>query len=233
MIKKKASFLVTVIVIISLSVFILILRNQFLKPDLKTNVDTSKKPTNNLFTINPTQISKAKSSDTTFPHDLLSGFNISIPNSWVISKVKQFGEKDNVGFTSIYFNQLPDQGSMAFRIFKNGIFFDLIFDLIYDDAPTCSNDLPYMDIGKGWYRMGNNNNYFYTKNVLFNGSPIGETQKYKVCIFSGTKFLSPPAKEISPGDGVIILENVKVYGNPSMDIIYEVDDILRSITGIK
>ena len=103
--------------------------------------------------------------------------------------VKQFQpikKNDTFSFASEYASYgLPNENSMAVRIFKNGNFFDLIFDLIFDDSPNCSNEFITNDIGNKWYRITDNKgNNFYSRSVMFNSSMIGSTKKYKVCIMS-------------------------------------------------
>lgn len=188
--------------------------------------------TNQKSIVLPTPISKPLSQTKTFPHELLPGFNITIPSSWVITGVKQFGEKDAIGFASNYFPSLPVENAMAFRIFKNGTFFNLIFDLIYDGSNSCSDNLSYLDIGNGWYQIKNANSYYYSKDVIFNGMKAGgeDPHRYKLCTLSGVIISDKPSKLISPyGDGAIMLENIRVYGNPNQEVLDEINQIVRSI----
>jgi hypothetical protein len=232
--KSKLSSLTIGVVIIGISLIVFVAKDVFKKPQTALILPTvspsaaSQKPV-----VVATPISKPLSQTKTFPHELLPGFNITIPSSWVISSVKQFGGKDTIGFSSNYFPSLPVENAMAFRIFKNGTFFDLIFDLIFDDSGSnCSNSVEATDIGGGWFAVSDDQKYIYTKNVEFNSKNIYESNSktYRTCIVgSGILTSIKPTNKVAPYGGAIILEHIKVYGPTNQDILNEINTIVRSI----
>lgn len=231
MAKFKTSPVILLVAIVGISLISFFCKSIFDQP--KVDIVLSK-PTQEAIIQNVTRlatpISNPLSQTKTFPHELLPGFNITIPNSWYISGIKQFGEKDTIGFSSTYFGNLPNENSMAVRVFKDGTFFDLIFDLIFDDQNSCSNNLHYVDIGKGWYQIKDKGRIYYTKNLTFNDSPIGLNEKFKVCTMSGITLNNKPHIKVSPySEGAILLENIRIYGNPNQDILNEINSIINSI----
>ena len=230
----KISRITLAIIIICLPLIIFFAKDGFNNPKNNKAVPTSTPEvvSKNQITLN-TPVSKPLSQTKTFPHELLPGFYITIPSSWVITGVKQFGEKDTIGFASNYFPSLPVENAMAFRIFKNGTFFDLIFDLVFDDSGSkCSDNIVTTDIGGGWYAVSDDQKYVYTKNVEFNSKNIYESNSkaYKTCIIgSGVLTSIKPSDKVAPYGGAIMLENINVYGPTNQDILNEINAIVRSI----
>lgn len=230
--KIKISPVTLIVVVVCTPLIIIFAKDIFKSPELDVILPTTiPEVVVNKPTVIPQPISKPLSQDKDFPHELLPNFDITIPNSWYISGIKQFGEEDKVGFASNYFDfGLKNHNSMAVRVFKNGIFFNLIFDLVYDDQMVCSDNFVATDIGDKWYRIVGENKTFYSRNVYFNSTQQGSDKKYKVCTMHGLGLSQKPLQLVSPyGDGAIMLENIYVYGNPNQETLSEIDQIVRSI----
>ncbi|MEK7525981.1 MAG: hypothetical protein AAB546_00710 [Patescibacteria group bacterium] len=170
------------------------------------------------------------STDVTFPHEYLPGFDISIPSSWSTS-IKQFGEKDTIGFTYRHAKNAPIEGyerTMGVRLSKNGVIIDFIFGVASDNnAYSCEID-ESTDIGNSWYRLKDNNGYFYSKSV--------EQEDGKTCYRGTGMYLNEyTPKEVDPEGlfGGLLLLNPKILGNPDQTLLIEVDKIVKSIKGLE
>jgi hypothetical protein len=182
-------------------------------------------------TLGPTNfpVKKLKSTDTTFPHELLPGFNINIPAEWKLS-FKQFNEPANNQFTSIYFPSCHER-CMGVKIMKDNVGLELSFDVAFDsNAYECSINTSSTPLSNGWFKILKDNKYFYTKGVTKSDS------KDSVCIQGSGSFLiqsSPVEDTEGPGTKApILLEHPRVLGNPTKEQLKEIDSIVTSINGL-
>jgi len=207
-------------------------------------------------TSNPIQKSptakstKIISSDVSLPHELLPGFNIDVPSGWSI-KIKQFGEENKLGFTSKYWVPPNYSGGdwMGIRIEEGNMGINLIFDVVMDNNfYGCSDTANFENIGNNWIRIKDSSGYFYTTEANVNISPFSgnyygklsdewsvvKNHTYKICYQGiGMVFESSLSKAITAQDGTIMLENPRIFGQPTTDQLNEMDTMVKSIRGIK
>ncbi len=172
------------------------------------------------------------SNDVTFPHEYLPSFDINIPTSWNVV-IKQFGEADDIGFTNRSANGAPIedvQRTMGVRLSSGEVQFDLIYGIASDNnAYICSTSAEGVSIGNGWYRIVDERGYFYTKNMEIKNSG-------QICYRGTGNFLQESTpKEIDPeGFGNLFMAHPKIVtGIPGPQLLTEIDNMVRSIKGLR
>lgn len=191
---------------------------------------------------------KPASTTSTLPHEFLPGFSLAYPPGWSM-EVKQFRTTDTANFTSWYFPTCHER-CMGIRFSKQSISLELVFDVAFDDNLfRCSNNVEFTPVDNSWYRIKNSSGYFYNKNVSLNRR-LGESDfnpyripsnewstlpntQYQVCIQGSGNFLTQRSPvETLEGEGVpILMENPRIKGETTPQILSEIDQIVVSIKG--
>jgi hypothetical protein len=226
--------------------------------NLKTSYKSYTPPPRPPVTIIPTEIVPTKiiipskiSTDITFPHENLPGFNLNLPTNWNVN-IKQFGEATDEDYITNYTDKCSES-CMGVQLSQENVSLNLVFDVAFDsNGVKCSNTVEYKQLNKDWYRVKDSKGYFYSSSVSLNHNfsnkngpfPYGSVNDewsvvpntdYNICVYGFGEFLkeySPYLEEYNDGGSPILLEFPRIKGNPTEQQLNQLDSIISSITGL-
>lgn len=231
----------TFICMVISTILILVLASHGVKRDTSSDTEVADTiiPTD---TIPGLQIYKARKIYTNVDLPQLA---IRYDPSWDLV-VKEFSDIDEKGFKSDYFRSC-DQYCMGLRFSKGDTSLNIIFDKALDDAGmSCSNSVSFEEIGYGWVRIKDSSGYFYTNQyqldvMVEDGSPyekwslddewsVVNNTKYKICTYGSGYFRNDGEYLLLARDNeAVLVEYPEIVGNPSKELLKEIDEIVMSL----
>lgn len=173
----------------------------------------------------------------------LPGFGFWIPDGWNV-QVKEFKDKDNIGFRTMYFPACHEQ-CMGIRLSKNGTQLEFIINKILDDNQSyCSTEklIKHVRLSKTWFQIERfedylftqfNPKYVYTQRLEYISRTTKNNDDKNVTQVESCVHGNMMGFKQSYSDYGLGLEHPKLYGDPSNDLLQEVWQIINSISGLR
>lgn len=177
----------------------------------------------------------------TYENPSLPNFTFKYPSKMTIAE-NNLGEEDNAQFS-----RTCHKNCAAIQVTSGNDKLEIYLEESYDDmAMRCSNIATSEDIGNGWYRIQDEEDFFYTKSVDFNvelgqevlneiGKPedywsLIPNSTYKLCV-NGTGYFLENFAQTDSREFPVIMS----YPRLSMENnnFVEFDNIVRSLEGLK
>lgn len=185
-----------------------------------------------------------------FTSDDLPGFSIAKPEGWAVA-VKPFGTTEPQGFFPKG-AEICGEACMGMRFTKGDVALELVALESRDDAPgeRCSDTVKFEKIPSSlWTRIEENSGIYYSQSVkldqLIDAGPpealvdawAGDGEwaymvgtQYELCDARQNAYWLVDYKVTDQGS--IMIEKPRIKGNPSPEVLAEIDELVASIKGI-